>query len=440
MTSAAAVFLDNPFVTSNLNQHGDGAQILASLRRLIAARWVVLAMAATIILVAPFLLAIPLAATPLLAIIGVATLFNGLAWRRFRSRSVADAAELLRQICLDLATLTALMFFSGGATNPLISLLLPSVAFAALTLPRAHVVFVTVLAIAAYSALMVTFVPLPIASAARAAQLHLSGMWLTFLVSAALIAWFILRMMATIRQRDAELAAARERALRDEHLVALGTLAAGAAHELGTPLATMAVIAGELEQDTSLSDAARADFDILRNQIAACKTILTGLTERAGVGRLENAVAVAVDVWSAALHLRWRQQLKHCTSRIEISGQPPAPEIIADPSLEQGIINLLNNSVNATSGAADEIVLGVRWDTTTLWIEVRDQGPGFSAQVLQQAGRMPFSANFGGSGGSGIGLLLTQSIVERLGGRLLLINGAGGGIARIELPLDRISP
>lgn len=422
-------------MTSNTIRSGDGAQTLASLHRLIAARWVVLALAAVVILLAPALLAIPLAALPLLAIVAVAVLFNGIAWLRFRSSVTASAAELFRQICLDLATLAALMFFSGGATNPLISLLLPSVAFAALSLPGGYVVLVAGLAIAAYSALMLAFVPLPIESASRAAQLHLSGMWLTFVVSAALIAWFILRMMATIRQRDAELAAASERALRDQHLVALGTLAAGAAHELGTPLATMAVIAGELEHDPSLNAAAHADIGILRGQIAACKTILTGLTERAGVRRLEAAAAVAVDVWVEAIHRRWRQRQTQCASRIEIAGPPPAPEIVVVPTLEQGVSNLLDNAARAGGG---EIVLAVRWDAATLAIEVRDRGAGFSAEVLQRAGRAPFPAH---AGGSGIGLLLTQSIIERLGGRLELANAAeGGGIARIELPLDKIMP
>lgn len=420
---------------SNMIRSGDGAQTLASLHRLIAARWVVLALAAVVILLAPALLAIPLAARPLLAIVAVAVLFNGIAWLRFRSSVTASAAELFRQICLDLATLAALMFFSGGATNPLISLLLPSVAFAALSLPGGYVVLVAGLAIAAYSVLMLAFVPLPIESAGRAAQLHLSGMWLTFVVSAALIAWFILRMMATIRQRDAELAAASERALRDQHLVALGTLAAGAAHELGTPLATMAVIAGELEHDQSLNAAAHADIGILRGQIAACKTILTGLTERAGVRRLEAAAAVAIDIWAEAIHRRWRQRQTQCASRIEISGPSPAPEIVVLPTLEQGVINLLDNAARAGGG---EIVLAVRWDAATLVIEVRDRGPGFSAEVLLQAGRTPFPAH---EGGSGIGLLLAQSVIERLGGRLVLANAAdGGGIARIELPLDKICP
>jgi hypothetical protein len=106
-----------------------------------------------------------------------------------------------------------------------------------------------VLAVALYTLLMWQFLPLAVADAERAARLHLAGMWLTFVVSAAMIAWFVARMTASIRERDSRLAAAREQALRDERVVALGALAAGAAHELGTPLATIAVLVGELEQD-----------------------------------------------------------------------------------------------------------------------------------------------------------------------------------------------
>lgn len=413
----------------------DAAPILTNLRRLIVARWAVLAVLAAIVVAAPMLLAIPLEAPPLLAIIAVATLFNGVAWLRFRSSTVVVTAELFGQICIDLATLAALLFFSGGATNPLVSLLLPPVVFAALTLPPGRVVAVAGLAIAAYSALMLTFVPLPFDDVGRAAQLHLAGMWLTFVVSVTLMVWFIMALMATIRQRDAALAAAREQALQDERVVALGTLAAGAAHELGTPLATMAVIVGELERDATLNAATRADIGILKSQIAACKSILTGLTARAGVKRLEAVTAVAVDAWIDALFQRWRQARTHGACRIEMTGQPPVPDIIVEPTLEQGVINLLNNAIQADGG---EIVLGVRWDAATLVIEVRDQGLGFSAEVLQQAGRTPFPAH---AGGSGIGLLLTRGAVARLGGRLILANAAGGGgIARIELPLEKLSP
>jgi two-component system sensor histidine kinase RegB len=144
---------------------------------------------------------------------------------------------------------------------------------------------------------------------------------------------------------------------------------------------------------------------------------------------------VAVDVWVEAIHRRWRQRQTQCASRVEIIGPSPAPEIVVAPTLEQGVINLLDNAVKADGGA---IILAVRWDAATLAIEVRDRGRGFSAEVLRQAGRAPFPAH---AGGSGIGLLLAQSVIERLGGRLVLANAAdGGGIARIELPLDKICP
>jgi two-component system sensor histidine kinase RegB len=128
---------------------------------------------------------------------------------------------------------------------------------------------------------MVYYIPLPMPDASRATRLHLIGMWLTFAVSAVMIAWFVVRMTRLIRERDAELAAAREQALRDERVMAMGTLAAGAAHELGTPLATMALIAGELANDPALNQAAQEDIALLRQQIGVCKKIITGLTRRA---------------------------------------------------------------------------------------------------------------------------------------------------------------
>ncbi len=272
----------------------DGAETLASMRRLVAVRWWVLVAAAVAILGLPALLAITLPTLPMLAVVFVALAWNGVSWRRLRAATAAGAGELFSQLCFDLVVFGALLFFGGGATNPLVSLLLPPVAVAALTLPPRLVAGIAALAVAAYSLLMVSFVPLPFDDPARAARLHLIGMWLTFVVSVALIGWFILRMTATIRRRDAELAQAREQALRDERVLALGTLAAGAAHELGTPLATMAVLAGELEHDAQVSADARADLKLLREQIAHCKRIISGLagTRRRPARRMRRAHAL----------------------------------------------------------------------------------------------------------------------------------------------------
>lgn len=409
---------------------------LANLRRLTAARWAVVALAGLLVAIIPGLLDVALPVVPLLGILGLVALFNGLSQWRIKHSATASQAELLSQLALDIACLSALLFFSGGATNPLISLLLPPVAIAALTLPGRSVIATGVLALVAYSLLMVFYVPLPLADAVRATRLHLLGMWFTFALSALMIGWFVVRMTALIRERDAQLATARENALRDERVLAMGTLAAGAAHELGTPLATMAVIAGELSHDASLSAAAREDLGILRQQIAACKEIISQLARRGGAERLESADAQALDTWLEALRRRWHSLRPDATSRLVLTSPSPAPALLPDPTLEQAVVNLLNNAANA--GGSGEIQIAASWDDGQCTIEVRDRGPGFSAQTLDQAGHQPFATH---ARGSGIGLLLTRSAVERLGGRLHLANHPeGGAVARIELPLDRISP
>jgi len=420
----------------------DGAETLTSLKRLATVRWWVLAVATLAVLGVPVLLDITLPTLPMLAVIVVALIWNASSVTRLRAATTATPGELFTQLCLDLAVFGALLFFGGGATNPLVSLLLPPVAVAALTLPARLVAGIALLATVTYSLLMVSFVPLPFDDPARAARLHLIGMWLTFVVSVALIGWFILRMTATIRSRDAELAHAREQALRDERVLALGTLAAGAAHELGTPLATMAVLAGELEHDAEVGSDARADLSLLREQIAHCKRIITGLSERAGAQRAECAERMRCDDWMEAVHAGWLALRNDVQSTLEIVGTPrvlPAgragatPIVAVEPTLEQGIINLLDNAARA-GGPVD---VRVDWDSHYLKMEIGDHGPGFSVAVLERAGHEPFPSH---AAGSGIGLLLTRAAIERQGGRLVLGNrAAGGGLVRVELPLARIA-
>src|SRR5574343_252606 len=259
---------------------------LANLRRLVAARWIILAILLLLVLTVPGVLDIPVPQVPLLGIIVVAVLFNGIAqWRVLRSQSATDG-ELFTQLLFDIGALSAIVFFSGGAANPLVSLLLPPVAVAALTLPARCVSIIS---------------------------------------ATAIISWIIVRMTRQIRERDGELAAAREQALRDERVVAMGTLAAGAAHELGTPLGTMALLAGELAHDPALNDAAREDIALLRQQIGVCKQIITGLSRRAGAERLENAARLPIDQWLENLRQHLHASRPQANSRLMIdsAGEPP---------------------------------------------------------------------------------------------------------------------
>ncbi len=402
---------------------------LANLRRLIPIRWLALAGLALLVLISPGLLNIPLTQVPMLSILAVTGLINGITDWRARHAESAPPYELFSHLLIDVSALSALCFFSGGATNPLISLLLLPVAIAALTLPVRCVAAIGVTAMGAYSLLMLYFIPLPINDASRATQLHLIGMWLTFVVSALMIAWLVVRMTGLIRERDAELAATREQALRDERILAIGTLAAGAAHELGTPLGTMALLAGELANEPGLSAAVQDDLALMRQQIQVCKGIITQLSHRAGADRLENPPLQALDRWVDTLRQQWHASRPLAASYLNVRGQLPAPQVISDPRLEQALLNLLNNAANASNEA---INISLDWNPSGIVIEVHDRGPGFTANVLERGGDVSFPPH---AQGSGIGLVLTRSAIVQLGGRLTLSNlGNGGALARIDLP------
>ncbi len=421
---------DNPrmqFVTPSPQEYS------LHLGRLRLARLITLACLAVCVLITPALLAIQLPQIYLLSVLFLAaslTLVSSLASRRQDGTDRgSSAAELCSQLLFDLATLSAVLYLSGGATNPLISLLLPPIAFAALALPGMQVALIGIAAIAAYSLLMLFYLPLPIADVARATQLHLIGMWLTFVVSAGLIGWIVLRMSQRIRMRDAELAATREQALRDERVTAIGTLAAGAAHELGTPLATMALVVGELEQDQRLPTETRADATLLRQQIGLCKNIISNLSRRAGAERLENIERRAADRWLDQLRQHWHSLCPQTTSQLNIISLGNAPELAADPRLEQALLNLLNNAAQASD---TPIEIRLSWDASRISIEVLDRGPGFPPEVLDLCGRHALPAH---ASGCGIGLLLTCSAINQLGGELHLSQRDGGGAAaRIDLP------
>jgi two-component system sensor histidine kinase RegB len=405
-----------------------GPERPSAIQRLIVLRGCLLVGEALAILGVPALLGIPLPEMPMLAVVLLQMAANALAWRRIIRIGEVGDNELTLQLVTDIVALSALMFLSGGAANPLISLLLPPIAIAALMLPPRRVGIIAALAIAAYSLLNVIYLPLPIGDAQRAARLHLAGMWVTFVLSAVMLAWLMVRMKASLAARDAELAAVREKALRDERVVALGTLAAGAAHELSTPLATMTVIVGELANDPATPEAIREDIAVLHRQVQACKGIISGLAERAGAGRLDSAAAVNAERWLTEVFARWREMRPRADAELDLGDA--LPRLAVDATLEQGLLNLFNNAADAGS----KVRVIVRRDAGSLCIEVRDNGAGFPARVIKQAGHAPFPAH---AGGSGIGLLLAHAAVTRLGGRLTLCND-GGGVARVNLPVAAV--
>lgn len=354
-----------------------------------------------------------------------------LAWL---ARSHAPAAiALLLQLLLDLVGWSAFIYYAGGATNPLISLLLCLVAIGAAVLPALQAWVLAALAVVAYTVLWRYSHPIQLQDEAMAAQWHLSGMWLTFAVSACVIAGFVARMTAALRERDRALADAREARARDERIVALGNLAAGAAHNLGTPLGTMRILVDELLHVPALAPAMREDLQLMSEQIAHCKQTLGVLTASAGNLRAEGGGVVTVQQWLDEVLGQWHTQRPH--ARLNRVSEPglDAVTIVADATLAQALHTLVNNAADVS---ADEIEVSAQVRDRMLRIEVRDRGPGIPESLHGMLGHAPLQ---GRPAGMGIGLFLARAALERYRGSLDFIARSGGGtVACMQLPLEMV--
>lgn len=371
------------------------------------------------------------AVTALLAILNLAT------WIRLHRRWPVSSVEFFAQLLVDVFALSTLLYFSGGSTNPFISLYLLPLTIAAAALPWAYTWVMAAITISCYTLLLFYYVPLPHDHEEHNTEfnLHVSGMWLAFVLSTVLIAWFVVKMGISIRERDKDLALAREQALRNEQIIALGTLAAGAAHELGTPLATMAVVTGELQKDYTENSEFQNNIRILRDQITHCKHMLTQLLADAGQARAEDGSGQAVDLFLRQVLDKWQLMRPSVKFTYHGKGAEPVPQILNTQLLSQSILNLLNNAADAS---LKHVEIKANWDYRELHLEILDYGTGLTGEAAQRAGQAFFTSKAPGKG-FGIGLFLANANIERFGGSVRLTNREGGACTQVTLPLIRQS-
>jgi two-component system sensor histidine kinase RegB len=273
---------------------------------------------------------------------------------------------------------------------------------------------------------------------------HLQGMWWAFLLAASLTAYFVVKLSSAIERRDRELALMREQALRHERLASLTTLAAGAAHELSTPLATIAVVTGEIERTleqaraASLADAASGslltDARLIRAELQRCRAILDRMAAQAGetVGEMPSPVSVSALVADALRALPPDE-----AARVRVD----APETVATLTVPgrgvvTALVSLLRNAMDA-SEQSKAVTLAAAADNGIVRLTVRDWGSGKAPDVLARAGEPFFSTKPAGAG-MGLGLFLTRALAERLGGALRLESAPGSGTAAtLELPASQ---
>jgi len=408
-----------------------------NLQRLFLLRSVMIAfmLAATLAL---YYLHIPLPKIPIALAVGGMLLLNLMTLLRLQKFSNVTDHELLLQLLGDLLGLTVLFYFTGGYSNPLVWMYLLPLTIAAAALKREYTWLLAAIAVICYSTLVFYYVPLSHLHmhylAGKSLDIHLVGMWLGFVVSAGIIAFFVTRIGQSLRDYDQILAAVREKSLESERALSLGTLAASAAHELGTPLATMAVISKELARDLSNQPEQLQQLAIIRTQIDRCKEILSSITRNAGESRADAGHGLPLSQFLQDAIQRWRDTRPATELVVNFSDGTSNPLIFTDRTLSQAIQNLLDNAADASP---ERVLFDANWNENTLRVYIRDFGNGLSDEVKTQLGKPFFSSKNGN--GMGLGVYLTQLIIAKLGGTLTLTNHDEGGVlTAITLPLHQL--
>jgi two-component system sensor histidine kinase RegB len=403
-------------------RHGIGLSWLLTLR------WGALAGQLATIAAVDRLMGIALPLAPLALVLAVGAASN-LALGSWRRRADVQESMLAAVMLLDVGLLTAVLYLTGGPFNPFSFLYLVNIALAAVILPPGWTWALVVVSVALFGGLFFAHVPLPIDHAMghdHPISMHVQGMWVAFGVAAAFIVYFIQRVRGALAERDAELTAARSAAARHEKLASLATLAAGAAHELATPLSTIAVVAKELERALAAAPgAAVADVRLIREQVERCREILVQMAADAGESAGEALVAVPLvtllDAATADLAGRDRVRRALAADASAIVRVPPR-------ALTQALRGVIKNALEA-SGDGGAVTVHVDARGGTWRLTVQDRGAGMAPDVLAHAGEPFFTTKNGGgiTRGMGLGLFLARVVLERLGGELLLDSAAGRG-------------
>ena len=378
---------------------------------------------------------LPLAPLATLVAIEAASNLIGALWLR-RGGGVREW-HLAATLACDVMILTGLLFFTGGPFNPFSFLFLVHIALATIVLRAGWTWALVGLSLACSGALFYghRWLPLEPEGAGRHAdhmRIHLQGMWVAFGVAAGFIVYFVTRIRRALARREEDLAVQRGVAVRNEKLVSLATLAAGAAHELATPLGTIAVVTREIER---LAEQGRPcpldDIRLIKSQVERCRGILMQMATDAGESTGESFTTLRLDGLLAEA----------------VEGLPPTPPIAlalgaaADASIEgppRALAQALRVAIrNAQDASPPEgpVTIAARALDGAVEVEVLDHGPGMPPEVLARVGEPFFTTKAPGKG-MGLGLFLARSLVERVGGELRISSSAGAG-TRVVLRLPQ---
>jgi two-component system, sensor histidine kinase RegB len=407
---------------------------------LVRLRWLAVIGQSTAVLVVYFGLDFELPIWACLAVIALSAWLNIALRIRFPMTQRLEPDRAAWLLAFDVAELAVLLFFTGGLQNPFAFMFLGPVLISATALPPRMTLMLGGFAIACATVLIFVHDPLPwdTEPPLELPAIYVMGVWLSILLSIAFIGLHAWQITEESRQLADALAATELVLAREQHLSQLDGLAAAAAHELGTPLATIALVAKELDHVLPKEGPVAEDIKLLREQVERCRSILTKLTS------LDQEQPGFLETMTIS-HLLEDAVEPHRSLEVEIAvtaaGEGPEPLCRRSPGLLHGLANILDN---AADFAARRVEVEARWTADQVRIEIRDDGPGFAPEVLLRAGE-PYVTTRGpdkgktdeGAGGLGLGLFIAKTLIERSGAQLTLTNAAppeSGAVVRITWP------
>ena len=397
-----------------------------SLRTLVLVRWIVIIGQLVTVSIVALGFGFPMQLSAVLAVIALAIIVNLLGTVMRRGRALSDRA-VASYLAFDILQLSALLFLTGGMTNPFTVLVLGPIAVAAAVLGRDYSLMLTLLAIVCLAALFASPYDLPWngGGSPRLPDLYQLGMWISLTLACGFIATYNWSVAGEARRISEALAETQLTLAREQQLTALGTLAAAAAHELGTPLSTITVVAKELGRDLPAGSPFAEDVALIQSQCERCRSILAELArkpedaeespfDRLPLEQLVEAAAAAHRMPGIRLEIS-------CT--VAPGSEPPI--LRRTPEIMHGLGNIIQNAMQFATTAVKVVA---HTDANRITMAISDDGPGFSPGLLGRLGEPYLSLRDQEHEHLGLGIFIAQTLLERTGAELTFVNGLEGAL------------
>lgn len=405
-----------------------------NVRTLALIRWVAVAGQLTAIGIVQFVLEYPLPLIECIVCVTALAVSNLLLSGGQNWRARLPNYHAARLLAFDMAEIGALLYFTGGLANPFSPVILVPVTVSAAILSRGATIMLTVFALFGIAVLAVFHMPLPWASDLDLPFVYIVALWTALSVSLIFMAAFVWSVADESRQREQALAETEAALAREQRLSALGGLAAAAAHELGTPLNTIALIAKDLPKELEPDDPIQTDIAELVEEVDRCRDILQALARRPeaeGGDPYDIIPLTDLAAESANNHIDPGIEFRLV---VDENSNGPEPMMARSPEVLHGLGNLVQNA----SQYADQLVeMSVFWSEENAMITISDDGPGFSYWMLDSLGEPYLSTRTGTAGHMGLGIFIAQTLLDRVGARVTYNNRKSkGAMVRVVFPIS----